>query len=995
MKKILIALMLTAVQIFSLSPLSTASSSDITEIIVTVNVPDGEDACSYVTKCANTVSDEIRDCEYGYIYDTVMYGFSLKLPEDTLPALAKYSFIDGVFADGQYSALSYDQVKMSAAKLAGISEEITNGLSGDGVKVAVIDNSFNTSHPAFDADVTETLDLEPYQMQIGIPIRLTSLRYMLDVMEFRCSAKIPYAFDYADRDNDVFDPTSDHGTHVAGIIGAVSTDDETMHGIAPGCQLILMKVFSDGAASASDSAILAAIEDSVKLGADVINLSIGNYAGSTDLKTIGLDGAINKARESGCIVVCAAGNDSISVKHSDASLPLASYTDYGTVSSPSTSDYTVSVASAENRYEYGEHFRHAKQTDLRFYFTDTNKEAGIIDTTFSGYFNNRTLEYVHIGGLGEDADYEGIDVKGKLVLVQRGTITFAEKANIAASHGAVGVIVYNNVPDEYPKMDLTGATIPAIAVTLEEGEILLSQEEKLLSFSKSYTYFEKSEDAGLLSEFSSWGVTPSLTLKPDITAVGGGVYSTTNDGYGGLSGTSMASPQFSGMCALLIEKARDEGTDGNIVTALMNSAVPIKQPNGVEYSPRGQGAGLINLTSVLNREVEITYGENNKAKAELFDNLTNTVTFDFTVRNLTDSPLDITLGATLTSDGYTELTVNDKTDHYSTLEAVADTKSLIGIGESGNLNRYADDHSPLSLTLEANESRTFTLTLSLDGEYYSELGKIFTNGHFIEGFVYCETGNTSASLPYVGYVGDFAKASVLDADVYSGETSMITGTRLMVQFEGTYLPSGANVFTSPYDYNAGEIAFSPNFDERADTLNFAAPQLRNVKNAVMSIKNSSGDVLYTESLSYITKAHGTLSPVMFYFTWDGGDGMHETYRFPDGDYIFEVVYTLDFGEDNTQTYSYNVNIDTVAPKVEEIMLVGDMLNIKASDESGILLICVYEGNPKDKTKYRDLDGDASFDISDIEGDTVYYEIVDSAYNTTVGRLRLSKLSGAK
>lgn len=993
MKKMLIALMLTLTQLFSLSSLPMASSSDITEVIVTVNVPEGEDACSYLTKCADILSKDIRDCEYGYIYDTVMHGFSLKLPESSLPSLNKYSFIDEVFADGKYSALSYDEIKMNAATLAGITDDITNGLSGDGVKVAVIDNAFNTSHPAFDADVTETLDLEPYQMQIGIPIRLTALRYMLNVMDFRCSAKIPYAFDYADHDNDVFDKTADHGTHVAGIIGAVSTDTESMHGIAPGCQLILMKVFSDGAVSASDSAILAAIEDSVKLGADVINLSIGNYAGSTDLKTIGLDAAINKARESGCIVVCAAGNDSISVKHSAASLPLASYTDYGTVSSPSTSDFTVSVASAENRYEYTEHFLHAIERDLRFYFTDTNKEFGIIDTTFSGHFNNRTLEYVHIGGVGEELDYENVDANGKLVLVQRGTITFAEKANIAARHGAIGVIVYNNVPNEYQKMDLTGAAIPAIAVTLEEGEILLSKEEKLLSFSKNYTYFEKSGDAGLLSEFSSWGVTPSLTLKPDITAIGGGVYSTVNEGYDGFSGTSMATPQFSGMCALLIEKARDEGADANIVTALMNSAIPIKQSNGVEYSPRGQGAGLVNLAAALNREVEITYGEAYKPKAELFDKLTGNVAFDVTVRNLTDSPLDITLGATLTSDGCTELTVNDKTNYYSTLEAISDSKSFIRIGDSGNINRYADSYSPHALTLDAGESRTLTITLSLDGKYYTELGKIFTNGYFIEGFVYCETKNTSASLPYVGYVGDFAKSPVLDADVYSNDTVMITGTRLMVKFEGTYLPSGANIFTAPYDYTAGKVAFSPNSDERADTLNFAAPQLRNARSSVMNIKSIDGKILYTESISHTTKANGTLSPVLFYFTWNGGDGIHERYRFPDGDYIFEVVYTLDFGEDNTQTYSYDVKIDTTAPKVEKITLVDDILRIKANDESGILLICVYEGNPKDKTKYRELDEDAAFDISEIEGDTVYYEIVDSAYNVTTGRLRLSRLAG--
>ena len=47
-------------------------------------------------------------------------------------------------------------------------------------------------------------------------------------------------------------------------------------------------------------------------------------------------------------------------------------------------------------------------------------------------------------GLGADADFEGIDVDGKIVLMRRGTLTFEEKETNAAERGAVGAVVYNN-----------------------------------------------------------------------------------------------------------------------------------------------------------------------------------------------------------------------------------------------------------------------------------------------------------------------------------------------------------------------------------------------------------------------------------------------------------------------------------------------------------------------------------------------------------------------
>ena len=59
-----------------------------------------------------------------------------------------------------------------------------------------------------------------------------------------------------------------------------------------------------------------------------------------------------------------------------------------------------------------------------------------------------TGELVYVG-IGDDADYEGVDVEGKIALVRRGTLTFEEKETNAAERGAVGVVVFNNEPRFY------------------------------------------------------------------------------------------------------------------------------------------------------------------------------------------------------------------------------------------------------------------------------------------------------------------------------------------------------------------------------------------------------------------------------------------------------------------------------------------------------------------------------------------------------------------
>ena len=143
----------------------------------------------------------------------------------------------------------------------------------------------------------------------------------------------------------MFPINSDHGTHVAGIIAG---KDDTITGVAPNAQLIIMKTFSDVESSARTGWILSALEDCVMLGVDVINMSLGTDCGfsrPTDKENV--NNIYDKIKEAGISLVVAASNSYNSTFGSEknGNLGLTSNPDSATVGSPSTYDAALSIAS--------------------------------------------------------------------------------------------------------------------------------------------------------------------------------------------------------------------------------------------------------------------------------------------------------------------------------------------------------------------------------------------------------------------------------------------------------------------------------------------------------------------------------------------------------------------------------------------------------------------------------------------------------------------------
>ena len=146
-----------------------------------------------------------------------------------------------------------------------------------------------------------------------------------------------------------------------------------------------------------------------------------------------------------------------------------------------------------------------------------------------------------VPGYGTEDDYEGIDVSGKVALVQRGGgMYYEQKERSAYAHGAIAMLVYNNVPGML-YMSITDWKMPCAFISQEAGEYLKAQENKVLTVGAA-DKLVASPTYGM-ADFSSWGATTELTLKPEITAPGAGIYAAVpGNAYESMDGTSMASP---------------------------------------------------------------------------------------------------------------------------------------------------------------------------------------------------------------------------------------------------------------------------------------------------------------------------------------------------------------------------------------------------------------------------------------------------------------------
>ena len=637
-----------------------------------------------------------EELEVNYNFSIITNAVSADVAYKDIESIVNVDGVEAVYVAQKYDPqTTSDPMTITSGDMVGSYSTWAAGYTGAGTRIAIIDTGIDADHPSFDegafeAHLNETAEaagktvdayslLGTEEIASVLPNLNASQRSTgLSADQLYLSEKIPFAFNYVDKNLDVThdnDEQGDHGTHVSGISTAnyyvpdassetgYSRQEVGVVGIAPDAQLITMKVFGTGGGAYSDD-YMAAIEDAILLKADVINLSLGSSAAgySSDSETY-INEIFDKLSGSSTVVSISAGNAGRWSDESTYGANLTSDVNQDTVGSPGSYTNAFTVASAVNSGLVGNYIETVDGKQL--FFNDGSGAPAPSLTTMDLSGDNSGTEYpfVFIDGIGQASDYEGIDVKDKIVFVSRGSITFTEKHMNAAEAGAKAVIIYNNQSGTI-SMSLSGSTaeIPAASITLADALSILPTATKV-----SDTVYEGTivvcaglavkrdvADGYTMSDFSSYGVPGSLDLKPEITAPGGNIYSTTDDGtYGVMSGTSMAAPSISGQSALVEQYIRENDLAGRTglsvrtlaQSLLMSTAIPLHEDNDMsapEYSPRSQGAGLANIYNAVTSPAYILVGNKDgndgKVKAVLGDDpeRSGNYSFSFDIYNMTD-----------------------------------------------------------------------------------------------------------------------------------------------------------------------------------------------------------------------------------------------------------------------------------------------------------------------------------------------------------------------
>ena len=957
--------------------------SDEVEIIVVVNDsvadPDSRAQVNALLRTQKSALAQINRAIDGQVepqrqYTTLLNGFSATVTYGQYKAIRKLDCVQSAFISPTFELLP-DTANSNRMIGGGIYN--TTGFTGEGMLVAILDTGVDMGHEIFKtAPKSPSLTREKLQSMLEqYDFQVEQIISGISVSDLYYSAKIPFQFDYGDRDKDGMPgDKGSHGTHVASTAAGNTGVNEAAMGVAPQAQIINMNVFkSTGGASYAD--ILAALEDCILLGVDVANLSLGSDCGyidydSEDAFTKSLLDVFERTGESGVSLAVAAGN-AYNAAYGDAfgGKALASNPDYGLVSEPSTYGESLSVAAVSNGMVKGPYVtvggKNLAYQDSATISEDENAKP------FRSLSARGSIEYVVVPNYGAEEDYAGLDLTGKIALVQRGGgMYYEQKERNAANAGAIGMLVYNNVPGML-YMSITDWKIPCAFISQAAGEYMKQQETKTLSVASADALVE-SPTYGM-ADFSSWGATPELTLKPEITAPGAGIYAAVPGGYESMDGTSMASPHAAGGMAIVQQalKARDNSMTGAqrkhmTDTLLMSTAHVIYDDNGVPYSPRKQGAGLMSINDAVNTRGYLSVEGMERPKLELKDDpaMKGVYTMNFTVHNTGSDTLYYDVTPIVLTDT-TEAYVNGSGQEFSTIS-----------GSSRLLpHTFTTNCENNRVAVAPGKTADVTVTVTVTDEGRAMLAQ-FPNGSYVEGFVTLTqvaadgsalTDPIDLGLPFLAFYGDWTKAPIMDSTDYwetldgsASQAQAYMNTAFSSSSENTvdtYL--GDNNYTS-VPYLADRNAISPNNDDFMDSLTgIYTGLLRNTKSLKYTITGANGQVYYSKDCEYVGKSiysydYYRIVPAGVDAEYDGiepwyGTDAHNAKLPNNTKATVTIEATLPYGDgvgtNQKHSWSFPITIDTEEPHADNLKVTESegryYLSLDVSDNQYVAAVVFY------------------------------------------------------
>jgi minor extracellular serine protease Vpr len=455
--------------------------------------------------------------------------------------------------------------------------------AGEGIKVGVIDSGIDQNH-----HFLKDSKLKPPKGYPKGDTRFTSSKVIV--------ARVFHA-----DPNFTPEAVNSHGTHVAGTIAGVYLTSSSLTGlaappltgIAPKAFLGNYNVFPGDVPSATIDAVIAAVEEAVIDGMDVINMSLG---ASTQEDDDPLAATVNAAVDAGVVMAVSAGN---------------SGPGFFTVGTPAIAEKAISVAASTNPHFFG-----VSVNVLGPGTVPDDLHANPAATGDGGAELHETAEAVYvdwdaIDGLGSGEACEPLlfvgepPLAGKIALIRRGTCFFSTKINNAAAAGAIAVIISNNVDGDPVGMSMAEpVNTPAVMVALTVGRRLREWYAANPGTAAVRINADTSEvmtpNGDVIAAFSSRGPTPGYRLKPDLAAPGVDIYSSVvGGGFAAFQGTSMAAPHVAGAAAVL-RQVYPKWSPAQVKSALVNTAVPVRadfMPDSPPAPVLAVGGGRINLSA--------------------------------------------------------------------------------------------------------------------------------------------------------------------------------------------------------------------------------------------------------------------------------------------------------------------------------------------------------------------------------------------------------------
>ncbi len=911
------------------------------------------------TKLINTLFSKHLITDVVYQYNTIVNAIAVKT---TYGNFQKMSLVDGikdVIISDTYNLPKTKEVDSSIVTNnvevydTGIFDSSSVEYTGEGTAVAILDSGFDCSHTVFQnqpqnpmismQDISRVLN-----DTTAARLNMQNLQTELKLTDVYYSRKIPYVYDYADKDPDVFPYDSEHGTHVAGIIGG---KDDVITGIAVNTQLVLLKVFPDLDEGGKTEDILAALEDAVLLNVDAINMSLGSscgFAREEDGSQINV--IYDKINQSGISLITAASNSYSSAYGGEqGNTNLVTNPDSGTVGSPSTYEAALSVASisgVKSKYLLANDSQvifFDESNDIKGDENDFFKELGITEGV------SKTFDYVTIPGVGKQINYTSLGkdaVRGKIALVKRGDNTFEEKAQIAKANGAVACIIYNNIEGNILMSMGKSDHIPTISISKEDGTKLAEKASGTMTINYS------NQAGPFMSDFSSWGPTPSLGLKPEITAHGGNIKSAIpGGGYDELSGTSMATPNLCGIVVLIRQYLKElyptytwKQISVMANQLLMSTASIVLNEQGNPYSPRKQGAGLASLYNAVNTKGYITVDGIDRSKLELLDDPTRkgVYTMEFNVVNLAEYALSYDLDVI----AMTESVSTSDEKYVSEKSQILNGTPTYEVIEGGTINGN-------TLVVNAGQTAKIKVVYTLSQSDKDLINNLFPYGMYVEGFVKLQAGGSKndegftpidLNIPFLAFYGDWTEAPLFDKTFYEVESEAHNNAiddedKLKADYYATtpygsyyynyIIPLGSYLYdidTSIYDEipaSTDRIAIS-NFLGSIDGISAVyAGLLRNAKTVDFKITDKiTGEVIWSHTDVNAIKAYGYNGTPMPYYEFLRLRS-YELGLVNNRQYSFVMKAKLDYGDGGEaknirNTFQFDFVLDDEAPVLKDV-----------------------------------------------------------------------------